>query len=197
MKGVTQTDFAERAGLSQSGLHKILHGSEPTLETLIAVAKAAGVSVGWLAAGETSSPPPIGDGQVVLVPRLAFQASAGNGSLVVDEAASNVRFPRSILERIGLKPANARLLEASGDSMRPTIEDGDPLLVDVTATEIAEGKIYVFTVGDDVMVKRLRRRSGRLLMRSDNRGLYPDEEEVPAGEPVRIIGRVRWTGRQL
>ena len=81
--------------------------------------------------------------------------------------------------------------------MRPTIEDGEPLLVDVTDTDIIDGRIYVFTIGDQVLVKRLRRLGRRLLMRADNRDLYPDEEEVPMIEPVRIIGRVRWVGRSL
>ena len=44
--------FAKRAGISQSGLHRIESGGEPTLKTIVAIAKAANVSVQWLATGE-------------------------------------------------------------------------------------------------------------------------------------------------
>jgi len=44
--------FARRAGISQSGFHRIEKGGEPTLKTIIAIAKAAGVSVQWLATGD-------------------------------------------------------------------------------------------------------------------------------------------------
>jgi transcriptional regulator with XRE-family HTH domain len=43
--------FARRAGISQSGFHRIEHGGEPTLKTIIAIANAAGVTVQWLATG--------------------------------------------------------------------------------------------------------------------------------------------------
>lgn len=44
--------FARKAGLSQSGLHRIEAGGDPTLKTLVAIADAAGVPVQWLATGE-------------------------------------------------------------------------------------------------------------------------------------------------
>lgn len=44
--------FARKAGLSQSGLHRIEAGGDPTLKTLVAIADAAGVTVQWLATGE-------------------------------------------------------------------------------------------------------------------------------------------------
>jgi phage repressor protein C with HTH and peptisase S24 domain len=46
--------------------------------------------------------------------------------------------------------------------MRTTINDGDLMLVDVSpaATEIVEGKIYVFAIADEAYVKRLRRAGG-------------------------------------
>lgn len=48
----SQNSFAKRAGLAPSTLNRVWHGAEPTLSTLLAIAKAASVSAGWLAAGE-------------------------------------------------------------------------------------------------------------------------------------------------
>ena len=49
--------FAKRAGLSQSGFHRIENGGEPTLKTIISIAKAANVSVHWLITGEAETEP--------------------------------------------------------------------------------------------------------------------------------------------
>ena len=58
---VSSSAFARRAGISQSGFHRIEKGGEPTLKTIIAIAKAAGVSVQWLATGDESAGGQAGD----------------------------------------------------------------------------------------------------------------------------------------
>ncbi|WP_230371170.1 XRE family transcriptional regulator [Paludibacterium denitrificans] len=44
--------FAIASGVSQTGLQRLINGGEPTLSTLVSLAKAGGVSVEWLATGE-------------------------------------------------------------------------------------------------------------------------------------------------
>ena len=179
---------------------RYVEGQDVPLSILLKICEVTGIPETYLILGKS----PDVDKNVLADPSpapavqlLAFCASAGDGVLVLSDAAKFVPFERETLERLRLHPENARLLTAAGNSMRPTIEDGDPLLVDVTDTDVIDGRIYVFTIGDQVLVKRLRRLGSRLLMRADNRELYPDEEEVPMIEPVRIIGRVRWVGRSL
>jgi phage repressor protein C with HTH and peptisase S24 domain len=69
------------------------------------------------------------------------------------------------------------------------------MLVDISDSTIVEGRIYLFSVGDDVFVKRLRRTGQRILVRADNQELFPGEEPVPDGIPFRVYGRVKWSGR--
>lgn len=193
---------ADASGVPISTLNAYLAGTMmPSIAKLARIADACGVTLDHIVSGapqgEADTVSGITRGRL-LVRKLEFRVSAGGGgAVVVDEEGNRVPFPREILDELRLRPDNARLLTAVGDSMRPTIDDGELLLVDVRATEIVEGKIYVFTVGEDMLVKRLRRRGGKLFMRSDNRDLYPDEEEVPTVEPVRIIGRVKWVGKSL
>jgi phage repressor protein C with HTH and peptisase S24 domain len=134
----------------------------------------------------------------VPVQKLAFKVAAGRGALILDDAASHVRFPRAILQHVGVQPQHARLMEAAGESMRSTINDGDLMLVDVSpsAAQIVEGKIYVFSLGNDAYVKRLRRTGDSVTMISDNREMFPPED-VPAHLDMRIYGRVMWAGRNL
>lgn len=173
--------------------------SKPSYEALEAIAVAHDLSLDWLVLGKKQELLLPGDlsTDIATIETLAFRASAGGGALIIDDETRLVPFSHETLDKLGVRAKNARLLNASGDSMRPTIENGEPLLVDIADTEVVDGRIYVFTIGDQVLVKRLRRLGSRLLMRADNRDLYPDEEEVPMIEPVRIIGRVRWVGRSL
>jgi phage repressor protein C with HTH and peptisase S24 domain len=137
------------------------------------------------------------DGDDVPIQKLAFKAAAG-GALMLDDGSSYVNFPRVVLHQHGVAPGHARLMQASGESMRETISDGDLMLVDVSpaATQIADGKIYVFTVGHEAYVKRLKRSGDDVIMIADNRDMFPPET-VPKELPLRIYGRVKWAGRGL
>jgi phage repressor protein C with HTH and peptisase S24 domain len=134
----------------------------------------------------------------VPVQKLAFKMAAGRGALMLDDTAEHVRFPRAVLQHAGVTPPNARLMEAAGDSMKSTINDGDLMLVDVSpaAATIVDGKIYVFSLGDEGFVKRLRRSAGKVIMVSDNRDVFPPEEVPPESE-MRVYGQVKWVGRNV
>ncbi len=177
-------------------------------QVLVDLAAYARLPVSWLTSGQPAerlAPRGADDDDEQLEPdgdvplqKLAFKVSAGHGELTIDESSRHVRFPRGILEHIGVKPVNARLMESSGLSMWPTIDDGDMMVVDVSDTLIADGRIYVFSIGGETFVKRLlRSSSGAVMMRSDNRDLFPDDAAVDVDGDFRIFGRVRWTGRSL
>lgn len=199
----------EVTGKSDSQHQRYEQGMDIPLTVVAALAAETEIPLEWIVSGKAMDrrPPlvyvspeqPQADAEDVAIQKLAFKASAGSGAMVLQEIAEHVRFPRAILEHAGVVPQNARLLEASGESMRSTINDGDTLLVDVStaAIQIVEGKIYVFSVGDDAYVKRLRRLGEQVLMISDNREMFPEPEEVPKHLPLRVYGRVKWAGRNL
>lgn len=87
------------------------------------------------------------------------------------------------------------LIEATGDSMEPTIRDGELLLVDTDATGIQSGRIYVIAVDDSILVKRIVQRvDGSLLIKSDNPAYEPEVMRPGTNEPARIVGQVIWQG---
>lgn len=129
--------------------------------------------------------------------QLQVGASAGPGSLADDEYAESMGFAPKWLRRLGADPANLSLIVVDGDSMAPTLGDGDDIMVDHSAaTRPLRDGIYVLRMEDVLLVKRVAMGpSGKLTIRSDN-PQYPDWEDVSA-ENVNIIGRVVWTGRRL
>ncbi len=129
--------------------------------------------------------------------QLQVGASAGPGSLADDEYAESMGFAPKWLRRLGANPANLSLIVVDGDSMAPTLGDGDDIMVDHgAATRPLRDGIYVLRMDDVLLVKRVAMGpSGKLTVRSDN-PQYPDWEDV-SPESVNIIGRVVWTGRRL
>jgi phage repressor protein C with HTH and peptisase S24 domain len=133
-----------------------------------------------------------------LIPKLAVGASAGPGAINEGETlAGKIGFDEKWLRKQGLDPASLSLIRVDGDSMAPTLNNGDDIMVDrrATATGLRDG-IHVIRLDDVLMVKRLALGpAGRLSILSDNPA-YPDWPDVK-GTAVAVIGRVVWAGRRL
>ncbi|WP_260922180.1 helix-turn-helix transcriptional regulator [Novosphingobium sp. 9] len=129
------------------------------------------------------------------MPRLAVGASAGAGALVDEEAAVGIlRFSGRWLREMGLRSDRLSVIVVDGDSMEPTLRNGDELLVDTSPGRPGDG-IWVVRLGDTVLVKRLEIvRPGVITLLSDNQAYRP--VECLAGD-VAIIGRVVWKGGRL
>jgi len=143
-------------------------------------------------------PPTIPHTDWVDVPRLALDASAGGGALAGGAAAEQpfgaLRFARGLLRAAGLEPALLAGIAVAGDSMEPTLRDGDEILVDMRPHPPRDG-VHVVRVGEVLLVKRLDLgRPGRITLLSDNPAYHP--QELPAHE-VRVIGRVVWKSGRL
>lgn len=136
---------------------------------------------------------------LVAVPRLALGASAGAGSLQEDEPViGTFSFDRRWVRALGARPDMLSIIRVDGESMQPTLNDGDDIMVDRSdgAARLRDG-IYVLRMDGVLMVKRvaLAPGHGRFSVRSDN-PLYPTWENIDPGL-VSIIGRVIWSGRRI
>jgi phage repressor protein C with HTH and peptisase S24 domain len=105
---------------------------------------------------------------------------------------------RFVRELASGDPSRLSVISVKGDSMLPTLGNGDEILVDAAdaGTRLRDG-IYVLRLDDALMVKRLALNpaSRRLSIKSDNPA-YPSWDDCdPAA--VTIIGRVVWLGRRL
>ena len=84
---------------------------------------------------------------------------------------------------------------AAGDSMEPTINDGDLVMVDQRDDWLRDG-LFAFTLGDEARIKRLHRLIDGVEIRSDNDELYsPEFVRGAQADQLQIIGRVVWAGR--
>lgn len=131
----------------------------------------------------------------VNIPRLPVEASAGAGAIAHDETAiGTFRFSRRWLREHGLDSQALSSIRVEGDSMEPTLREGDEILVDRSPRPLREG-IHVVRTGDALLVKRLvAARTGTVTLVSDNPA-YP-AFEVASAELV-VVGRVVWKSGRL
>lgn len=95
-------------------------------------------------------------------------------------------------------PAKLSIVRVEGDSMAPTLNPGDDVLIDtLDCGERLRDGIYVLRIDDALLVKRLAlnpvRR--RVTIQSDNPA-YTDWPDCPIAD-VHCIGRVIWAGRRV
>ena len=146
----------------------------------------------------SSSGPAGHSGEMIRLPVYKeVRASAGPGLAVQSELSDGViSFDRHFLRDQGAVPEQCSVIWAKGDSMMPTIPDGSALVVDRSQTVITNGCIMVIGVGDDLLVKRIRRRiDGQIDLISDNSAYAPETLGPDSLHHLRVIGRVVYFGR--
>lgn len=88
---------------------------------------------------------------------------------------------------------NLAIVTGFGDSMRPTYNPGDPLIVDKGVTTVEFDSVYFFRIDDVGYVKRLQRiptPNGLIIKAlSDNRALY-EPFEIREGMNFEVLARV-------
>ena len=139
-------------------------------------------------------------GGLVPVRRVEVRASAGPGALPGQEREHPYfAFDERWLKLLtGSRPNDLSIIRVEGDSMAPTLNDGDDILVDKAGcNEALRDGIYVLRVEDSLLVKRLAIHplGRRVTVQSDNPA-YPDWPDCGL-EDVHCIGRVIWAGRKI
>lgn len=210
----TITSLAESAGISISGIQRLLKGGNPTLPVLLRLAKYNNVSVEWLATGEGSEDlansnkqsiiNTVGESidlsEFVFIPRYNISASAGFGADVSKEdIMHSMAFRKYWIDNVlGVCAKNLIVIGVKGDSMEGVINDGDVILINTEDKHLNNG-IYVIRINGDLIVKRTQMLPGRIArITSANSDYDPFDinlNELPAD--FGIIGRVVWHGRNV
>lgn len=134
------------------------------------------------------------------VPFYDVQASAGLGALNGDVYAPDdyIGLSKQWLAVRGLYINRLAFITASGDSMYPTISDGDMLLINQAAKQPKDGKIYVFRQGDQLWVKRVQGIMGGIRLISDNKTLYsPVDVMFDEALDFEVLGQVVYIGHEI
>ena len=137
---------------------------------------------------------------LVPVSRSSVRASAGPGAIVNAEAdkpyfAFDERWLKALT---ATRAGQLSIIRVEGDSMAPTLNAGDDILVDLgDGAERFRDGVYVLRVEDSLVVKRvaLNPVGRRVTVQSDNPA-YPDWPDCGLDD-IACIGRVIWAGRKI
>ncbi len=107
-----------------------------------------------------------------------------------------LHFPRTWLKSLtSTPPQDLAWARGRGNSMSPTIEDNDLVLIDRSDRVVRDqDAIWAFTIGEVAMMKRLRIRGEQVTILSDNDRVPPDYAHP---DEINIVGRVSNIVRRL
>jgi phage repressor protein C with HTH and peptisase S24 domain len=137
---------------------------------------------------------------LVSVTRHPVTVSAGPGAVVTEELGKPYfAFDERWLKTLtATPPSNLSIVRVEGDSMSPTLNAGDEILVDLgdSAERLRDG-IYVLRAEDALVVKRLALNPlGRTVTVQSDNPAYQDWPDCGIDE-INYIGRVIWASRKV
>ena len=131
------------------------------------------------------------------IPKVAAVAGAGASLETSDAIVGYYAFRTDFLGREHISERQSVLMDVRGDSMEPTLKDGDTVLIDQSEKEILDGRIYVVTLGDELRVKRVQKGWDGIVLTSDNPRYSDIHIAARDLEAFKVHGRVRWVGKIL
>lgn len=196
--------FAQLTGKSASHIYKICRGvSRPSMVYLQSLYDEFSVDLNWLLTGEESKGQQAGslpNKDLVYAPVFDVEASAGGGAPSLSEdITDHFGFNKQWLSsKLRVSSDNIAFVTVSGDSMEPTLDDGDLILVDMSNNQVNHEGIFLLQNDDGLFAKRLKQtREGALQVISDNPEHASWMISPTQDEQSRVLGKVVWCGRTI
>ena len=198
---LTQKELADKLNMKQSVIAMIESGKRGIPASFkLAFVKAFGVDWDTNIADSTTFKIehleyPSHKNNSIGIPLYSAKAAAGVGMTLPDYPEKDViYFDRRWLKAVvGHNPKNLSLIQATGDSMQPDIQDGDLLLIDDSIQDIIPNKTFVISQDNNLRVKKLKTDiNGDILIISNNPS-YPIEI---MNKETMIVGQVVWNGNR-
>lgn len=210
---MTQVQVCNSVGMTQASYSELERGLVKSSGKIVEIAKCLGVQADWLATGkgemkamqsnirpdfyaasdwDDNTPIESDEYSVPFYRDFAFACGHGSALFADESETRRLRISRATIARIGSTPSQIFATVADGDSMSPTISDGNTIWVDTSKQNIKDGRIFAFEYGGLFMCKRLYRLpNDGLRVVSDNAVEY--EEFIIDGD-ARIANEFKLIG---
>lgn len=195
--GLKQDEFGKKIGRTKSAISNYEAGTRQIDNTTIKlICNIFNVNPDWLLNGTGEMF--IGENRqqevsdIISIPYYPeVSAAAGSGALVYDENTVKHLQISSAIINISTGD-NVCLINATGNSMQPVIDDKDLLLVDLSQKLITDEGIYVIRLDTTLVVKRVQKILNGIILISDN-PQYPPRELTADNfneNDAAVIGKV-------
>lgn len=136
--------------------------------------------------------------EFVFIPHYNVSAEAGSGRLLEDVQPRPFPFRRYwIKNNLGASPDNLILIRVTGDSMHPTLNSGDTVLIDQSKIQPVSDAIFLVRIDELYRIKRVQKLPGNQLRLTSDNQHYRDIEVDIDQDGFEIIGQIVWRGGQL
>lgn len=200
------SEFARAVGVAQASLARWVKGeADPSRMNLIKIADASGVNLEWLALGigdmDEAKPQAVkhdinlqasnDETFIEIEDCREVRLSAGGGAFNNGyEEITTTKVERAWLQSRRLKAKDCAMFLVSGESMYPTLKDGEEIIVDRSKRELTEGKIFVLNHNGSMLVKKIQFTYGGVELISDNPSYRPLKLDTEEANSLVVIGQV-------
>lgn len=182
-KGENQAWLCKKVGVALQTLRNKIHlGRIPSLEETMKILDALGMT--W----DEFERYPKKKSNVPVLPVYEQAFSAGKGQFVPDDA--EVKEWVAVPAELRGKEERLAAAYVRGDSMQPTLYDGDIIILEKNGYDNTDGIFAIIYKGAG-FVKRLQRDIGGIKIVSDNK-LYEPMSEPESSEDFSVVGKVRY-----
>lgn len=172
----------------------------------VRIAQALDITTDWLLMGR---PSPVlstretaGDGSLsglIHIPALKVKACAGDGSFASGEALGDgpFQFKSAWLHQAFGHINSLRMIQITGDSQVPLLNDGDWVMIDEAKNKVENG-LHVIRLDDCLMIKRLQREGNFLQLISANPIYAPTALDLSKEEDrLTVIGKAVYVFKNI
>lgn len=181
---VNQTHLAESLGITrQTVSNRIKNGSQVTVSELKRVEDFFNISL----LNDTES---IDERLVNIDYYSDVFASCGTGNIVFSNEKIKIPISTMLIKGFSSKKSYS-MINATGNSMAPTIDSGDKLIVEHWKdTQIQDNNIYVFCFNNEFFVKRLSKNLDEIIIKSDNPDYRVRTINGSTADDLILIGKI-------
>jgi|GEM_PF-860613 len=189
----SKAEAAKAMGLSTDQVNTLINeAAVPNFAAMASLAIRSGVTLDYLAFDRTAEAKAStgksnsGPEDTVWLRRLD-----GKGAIPLPRAFIATSYDQRVEESLAA-------MQAPGNAMEPVIKRHALLVVDLGATRIVDGEIYVFDFAGDRVVRRTQREpDGALVLRADNSSYESLRLIGKEAATAKVLGRVVWVGSAI
>ena len=195
-KRVYDKDVAAALGISKESLSHFKKRKSVPLEQIVYFCAKRKISINWILFGQASKSLEEETDKYLRIRYFSkINASAGGGALNEEEEYELLTIDRKILDNLySSQYANAddiAALNVVGDSMEPTLQNGEVLLFDTKNIEIKKGGIFIVATNAGLFVKRISQKlDGSIELISDNKNYNSEILSADELTNTKIMGCV-------
>ena len=174
-KGISQTEAAKMLGMKVARFNGWCNNQNDISSDVIKqICEKFNITPNFLfdVDNEYNLPP-----DIVKIDVLDVSACCGNGITNISENVIGHQFvSKNLLKEFTFtSPENIKIIRAVGDSMIPTINPQDMIWIDMSVKEPSSDGLYLLTVGQDLMIKRIQINpfNNQVQVKSDNPAYAP------------------------